>query len=145
MPLVYATSGDLTTWTGTTAPANADRLLRAASILVRNATRAALYDVDQAGKPSDADVLTAFRDATCAQAAMWAAADIDPSEGGVGVAEPAVVSKSMGGRSIQYADLSGSVTVQQDRAKAARELCAEAVAILADAGLTSGMPAVRYG
>ena len=143
--LVYATPTDLAMWAGDPAPINASQLLRSASILVRDATRAALYDVDQAGKPSDSDVLTAFKDATCAQAAMWAAAGIDPTEGGVAIGEPTVASKSMGGRSISYTDLSSSVTVQQDRAKAARELCAEAVAILEAAGLTSGMPAVRYG
>lgn len=138
--LIYATDEDLTDWTGATAPDNADALLRSASILVRDATKAALYDVDSAGKPSDAVILGAFRDATCAQAAMWAAAKIDPTEQGVGVAAPAVVSKSMGGRSITYADLSGSVTVQQDRAKAAKELCDQARAILAAEGLTEGQP-----
>lgn len=143
--LIYATAQDLAAWTGDTAPSNADLLLRSASILVRDATKAALYDVDASGKPSDTDVLEAFTDATCAQAAMWDAADIDPAEGGVGVAAPTVTRKSMGGRSVEYSDLSGSVTVQQDRAKAARTLCDEALAILASAGLLSGMPAVRYG
>lgn len=138
--IVYATSTDLATWTGDTAPANVNNLLRSASILVRNATRAALYDVDSSGKPSDTDILKAFNDATCAQAAMWDAAKIDPSEQGVGVSAPAVVSKSMGGRSVSYADLSGSVTVQQARAKQTVTLSAEALAILANAGLLSGQP-----
>lgn len=138
--LIYATDEDLATWTGTTAPDNADALLRSASILVRDATRAALYDVDPSGKPSDSVISGAFRDATCAQAAMWAAAGIDPVEQGVGVTEPAVVSKSMGGRSVTYADLSGSVTVQQARSTAATTLCDEARAILAAEGLTDGQP-----
>lgn len=138
--LIYATGDDLSDWTGDAAPDNAASLLRSASILVRDATRAALYDVDPSGKPSDDVISGAFRDATCAQAAMWAAAKIDPGEGGVGISAPAVVSKSMGGRSVTYADLSGSVTVQQARAKAATELCDEARAILAAEGLTDGQP-----
>lgn len=142
--LVYATTEDLANWTGEEAPANATPLLRSASILVRGATRAALYDTDAAGKPSDTEVLQAFSDATCSQAAAWGAAGIDPTEQGVGLAAPAVVSKSMGGRSVQYADLSGSVTIQQARAQAATQLCAEALAILAGAGLLSGQPGVGY-
>lgn len=142
--ILYATSTDLASWTGQAAPDDAAALLRSASVLVRTATRAALYDVDSAGKPSDAVILGAFRDATCAQAAAWSAAKINPAEQGLGLGEPGVVSKSMGGRTVQYADLSGSVTIQQQRATAATELCPEARNILAAEGLLDGQPGIGY-
>ncbi|MET9510760.1 hypothetical protein ABZX62_20260 [Streptomyces flavidovirens] len=75
MARVFATVAELETYTGTTAPANAARLLARASRLVSAATKAALYDVDASGYPSDTDVRDAFRDATCAQVDVWAGRD----------------------------------------------------------------------
>jgi hypothetical protein len=69
---VYATTQEYEAFTGQPAPSNITRLLARASRLVSAATRAALYDVDASGYPSDTDIRAAFRDATSAQAAEWA-------------------------------------------------------------------------
>lgn len=104
MVLVYAEASDLAEapWSLDPAPDNADRLIARASQLVRAATRSAVYDVDAAGKPSDEDVLAGFRDAVCAQVAVWVAADIDPSQAGSGQGG-VVAAKGMGPRNVQYA------------------------------------------
>jgi hypothetical protein len=135
--LVYAVADDLVTgnWVQE-APANADALLRKASGLVRRATRAALYDVDGAGKPSDPATLQAFKDATCAQAAAWIEAGIDPGS----LPKPSVVaSKSMGDRSVAYAD---APQVAEKSRSLADDLADEAYDILADAGLLNGQPSL---
>lgn len=133
MPLVYATPDDLTTWTGQPAPDNAEQLIRAASMLVRGATRTAVYATTPGGLPRDEDTLEAFRDATCAQAAWWAAQGIDPDNphGGPRVAQ----SKSIGSASVTYAD---STDILAARAAAANSLGSAALTILTDAGLTGG-------
>lgn len=136
MTLIYATSSDLATWTGTTAPANATQLLRSASLLVRDATAAAYYTVDTAGLPTDAVLLQAFKDATCAQAAAWAALGIDPSIGGV-LTNSVKTSKGIGSASIGYGD-STAATVA--RANALAGLVPEARRILNAAGLVLTAP-----
>ena len=104
MVLVYATTADLAAqpWALSPMPANASRLIARASQLVREATKAAVYDVDPAGKPAEADILAGFRDAVCAQVVTWAEAGIDPAQAGAGQSG-VVASKSYGPRSVQYA------------------------------------------
>lgn len=129
--LVYATPAD---WQD--APENADRLLRLASLLVRGATKTAVYRTTTAGLPTDADVAAAFRDATLVQAQAWTAAGVDPDrplESGPRVAQ----SKSLGSRSVTYADAEHIVSA---RRTSVDYLCREAVQILTDAGLTGGRP-----
>ncbi|MFH8792197.1 hypothetical protein [Streptomyces sp. NPDC017941] len=75
MGRVYATTAELEAFTGQPAPANAPRLLSRASRLVSAATKAALYDTDPAGYPTDTEIRDAFREATCAQVAEWAKRD----------------------------------------------------------------------
>lgn len=133
--LIYATSAQLDDWLDGPLPANATTLLRSASLLVRGATVASVYDVDTAGLPTDPAVLTAFRDATCAQAAMWSTAGIDPAGGGVASSAP-VRSKKLGSGSVDYdTSVNASVTAFTAKQAAARELCAEAYMILRQAGL----------
>ena len=75
--MTYATAADLAASdflpTGLTAPtgAEATRLLSRASRMVDSMLRRAVYDVDTDGLPTDADVIVAVRDATCAQACWW--------------------------------------------------------------------------
>lgn len=135
--LTYAAAADLTDpqWGMILTEAEAAPLLRAASGIVRHATRAALYDVDGAGKPSDPDVIEAFRDATCAQVAFWRSARIDPAAGGMDKPSPTVASKSMGDRSVTYNDPSTATAVIQARSAAAQDICMDAWRILRDAGL----------
>jgi len=131
MVLVYAADADLTAWIiPTPLPANSATLLRSASFLVHSFTMTALYGVDDAGKPSDATVLQAFNDATCAQAASWIAAGVDPVSGGIPTAAP-VRSKRIGSAGIDYdTSANSSATVLQAKREAATTLCAEAVMIL---------------
>ena len=113
-----------------------DRALRAASRRVRHATRAARYDVGTSGLPTDPDVVEAMRDATVAQCLLWLANGIDP-EKPLDQPPQKPLSKAMGGRSISLSGDDPSVTAA--RLQAAKDLCDDAVLILADAGLT-GQP-----
>ena len=132
---VYATTADLTTWSEAPAPANAAGLLRSASLLVEAATKAAVYDTGADGKPTAGAVADAFRDATCAQAAMWSAAGIDPAGGGVASSAP-VRSKKLGSGAIDYdTSVNASVTAFEAKRAAATTLCLEAWLILQQAGL----------
>jgi hypothetical protein len=56
-------------------PEDLTRLLLRASELVDDYTRTAIYDVDDDDFPTDADVIAAFRDATCAQVEFWLTSD----------------------------------------------------------------------
>lgn len=138
--LTYATVDDLTVWTGQVAPDNAVQLLRSASGLVRRSTVTAVYTVTPSGAPSNPDVADAFRDATCAQAAAWAAAGIDPVGGAAGVASERVpTSSSIGGASVTYGTTGDAAAA---RTAALTELCDEAAYLLAEAGML-GHPGVR--
>jgi len=141
MTLVYATSSDYSTWSGAdTGPDNVDQLLRSASLLVRDATAAAYYQVDTTGLPSDAILLQAFNDATCAQVSAWVAAGIDPNAVGL-LTTPIVRAKALDGGSVDYdTSLSASVTAFQARQQIATGLCVEAQRILASSGLVLTAP-----
>lgn len=65
--LVYATAEQLAAWTGQPAPADADRLLARASEDIDDALATAVYDTDSTGMPTDAEIVSALADATCAQ------------------------------------------------------------------------------
>lgn len=138
--LMYATTTDLAAppWNLADTPDNADLLLTRASLLVRKATRAARYDVDGAGKPSDPDVLQAFTAATCSQVQTWVAAGIDPSTVGLATDAGLVASKSRGDRSISFTQVSAGVAAA--RSEAAKCLDQAAMDILAVAGLLDGQP-----
>ncbi|WP_151480627.1 hypothetical protein [Streptomyces albicerus] len=70
--MAYATSAEYQTYTGQTPPADIDRLLaRASELLDSDVLLGAVYDVDASGLPTDADVIKAFSDATCAQVEYW--------------------------------------------------------------------------
>lgn len=71
MAPVYATSEDLASYLGETAPANADALLRAASLLVDGLLIGAVYATDSKQQPTDDGVADALVDATVMQAAYW--------------------------------------------------------------------------
>lgn len=67
MARIYATPEQYTAWSGQPAPSDADRLLARASEDIDDALRAAVYDTDTAGMPTDQSVRDALSDATCAQ------------------------------------------------------------------------------
>jgi hypothetical protein len=138
--LVYATSGDLAAWTGTTAPANATSLLRSASLLVRDATASAFYAADTTGLPTDTATLQAFNDATCAQAAYWAANGIDPAAGALPTAG-VLRGKKIGSASLDY-DTAAAVNpaVLAARMDSVENLVPEAARILRAAGVNTYGP-----
>lgn len=128
--LVYADEADLSTHVAEL-PDNADVLLRFASVLVRRATRFDVYDTTPAGMPDDPWVIDAFRDATCVQAAMWAANGVDPSAGSAGV-DGGVESSSIAGGTVKYD------TSHVDEARASVDtLSPMALAVLRAEGLAS--------
>lgn len=97
MGRVYATSADYQTYSGQTPPADIDRrLARASELIDSDVTKAAWYDTDDAGLPTNATVVEAFANATCAQVEFWSQVgeQVDTSGPIQGV--------SLGGLSIQY-------------------------------------------
>lgn len=97
----FATTGDLVTYTGLPLPADARRLLIAASREVERLTRTAVYAVDTSGVPTDAAVAEALRDATC-EIVSWGQLTGDPTG-----AIAAVSSASIGGVSLSFAKGAG--------------------------------------
>lgn len=134
--IVYATADDYATWTGGAAPGNIASLLRSASIRIYGATSAAYYDADaDTGLPTDAGVIEALKDATCAQAAVWAGLGIDPNLSALDVTAPRR-SKRLGAAGVDYdTSAATSSAAFQARQSAATDLCEEAVMILQQAGL----------
>ena len=63
--MAYATSADLATFTGAPETADDDRMLREASEDINDALRGAFYD------PTDANIVLALQNATCAQVEYW--------------------------------------------------------------------------
>lgn len=126
--IIYAASGDLTSGTApwfAAVPANADGLLRWASILVARATNRDLYT----DAPAVGDA-PALRDATCAQVAAWSAQGVDPAKGGTDVNGPVKSS------TILSAKVDRDTTAAVQAAADARDgLCSLAVDILQSAGL----------
>lgn len=133
--LVYATVGDLTPEWVNTAPADAARLIRYASILVGRETMLALYDTDASGMPTETVVLNAFRAATCAQVAAWMGAGIDPAAGPAGQSSE-VAAESVGGDSVTYVTTGAAERVSA----AVAELAPAARDLLALAGLLANPP-----
>ena len=127
---VYATTADFETWDEDheyTTPSNSR--LRRASSTVDGLTRLSVYDVDEDGMPTDADVDQAFTEATCAQAAYWD--DTDDVTGADSQAGPTKIgSVSFGG-----SGASGGAT--NTKSAASSRIAPEAVEILANAGLLS--------
>lgn len=123
VPDMLAQPADLAAWTGATAPANAVPLLRSATSLVLSASGASYYAADPAtGLATDPVVAKVLSDATCIQAAAWAAMGIDPLLGGVQTA--AVASqKSIGTARLMYA---GAAQAAAARANALTELVPDA-------------------
>lgn len=71
MTVAYADADALTAYLGTSAPADADRLLERASELLDDKVRAAFDVDDDTDLPTDADVATALEQAACAQVEFW--------------------------------------------------------------------------
>lgn len=128
----YATAEDLNEWAQWDPPIESPvPLLREASALVERSTRTALYSTDRDGYPVDTELRTAFREATCAQAALWHRLGIDPTLGVAGLTQTAqVTAKSIGSASLSYATSERS---EADLVAALQQLCEQAQAILSGA------------
>jgi hypothetical protein len=124
---VYATPADMATYTGTTAPADAEALLAKASrFLGSNVFKLCWFRADADGLPTDPTVSAAFRDAVCAQAAWWD--ELGDSTGAVGA--------GYGSVSIGSVSLGRSVTNVSGSASPAREIAQEVMDILQAPELT---------
>jgi hypothetical protein len=128
MGMVFATAAEYESYTGQPAPANAARLLARASRLISQETKAALYDVDASGYPSDPDVRRAFRDATSAQVSVWA----DRDAAAAGTSDDLA---STPWTSVKAGELSFSRPSAPEATSDDTKLTAEAVEILAELGL----------
>lgn len=142
MSIVYATSADYTDEYGTPAPSNVTVLLKSASRLVRAATRCDVYDVDDAGKPTDTVTLAAFVEATIVQAHAWVTLGIDPATGGLQTSGSVISSESKsldgGSKSTTYDNsLNTSVAAFQTRQDLITDLTPEALQVLQDAKLAT--------
>ncbi|MFD3594275.1 hypothetical protein ACFWU5_16225 [Nocardia sp. NPDC058640] len=135
--LTYADPDDLADGWLTELPDEpvAVRLIRCASQLVRAATRLDLYDAYPSGLPVDLDIAEAMRDATCAHAAMWHLAGIDPIAGTVG-REIGIASQTADGGSVTYADTISAEEIE----RSLTTLSPAAMRILRNAGLASTRP-----
>jgi hypothetical protein len=69
--MAYATVTDLETWLGEPPPFDAARQLDRASALVDANLMGFIYPVDSTGAPTDATVITGFKNAVCAQIEWW--------------------------------------------------------------------------
>lgn len=147
MTVVYASAQDYSTWVGDSGimPTNISQLLRSASLLIAEETKAAYYDADaDTSLPTDPTILQAFNDATCAQAMVWAQLGIDPNLGGLDVQAPKR-GKGIGTARIDY----DTSVVTSAAAFAARQqlvtgLCLQAQTILRQVGVLS-MRTWTYG
>lgn len=113
VPDMLAQPTDLANWTGTTAPGNATALLREATSMVLSATLGGYYAVDPVtGLATDPVVAKVLNDATCIQAAAWAALGYDPNLGGIITAGVESQTK-IGSASIVFADAAAAAAAKQ--------------------------------
>lgn len=98
--LTYATADDLGAYT-TEIPDDVHVYIMAASNLVRGATRAARYEVDQAGKPVDPWHIDAMKSAVCWTVVEWITAGLHPAGGKAGQ-DPVPASSSIAGGTVAY-------------------------------------------
>ena len=132
VPDFLAQPSDLAAWTGAAAPGNATALLRSATSLVLEATLGAYYPVDPlTGLSTDTATAKVLTDATCIQAAAWAAIGYDPATGGV-VTALVAEEKSIGSAKLKYA---GAAAAAQAKQTAATGLVPDAVRKLAQNNL----------
>jgi len=107
-------------------PVDLSRLLDRATDLIDDYLRTAVYDVDDDGEPTDADVIAVLRDATCAQVEFWLAGDEEDD-----ILGP-VQGVALGGMQVQYGAADNPVAPHYLAPRAAR--------ILRNAGLYSNDP-----
>jgi len=137
IPTALATPQDLATWTENTAPANATALLRSATTLVLDATETAYYAVDTAtGLATDPIIITALKEATCIQAATWAAIGYNPLTGGI-ITATVKGSKKIGSASVTVI---GAEAAAASQAGASAALVPEAIRRLRLANLLGDGP-----
>lgn len=122
---VYANTAELAKFLEEAPPAQPRRKLRHASSIVERHTKCAIYDTDANGFPTKAEVIAAFRDATCAQVGWWGETGDEFGTGG------------------QWDSVKiGSVALSGRRSSVSsggeEELAPEATTILGNAGLLPG-------
>lgn len=127
--MAHATSQEYADYTQTTAPTGIGLMLTRASRDVDRALLTAVYDVED-GVATDADVLTALKEATIEQVASWVPAGEDGTGAAVVYTDVAIGSVKLSGRT--SAGSSGG--------SGARPLAPQARQVLELAGLTGHSP-----
>jgi len=122
----YATAAELATFTDQDTPDGVDAMLERASEVIDDHTRTAVYAVDGNDLPTDAAIIAAFRDSTCAQVEFWMAGDVEDDI--LGPVQGVVLS----GMQLQYGAGANRITPLELAPRAAR--------ILRIAGLYRGDP-----
>lgn len=133
---IYADPASWIAWSGQDeAPDSFVSLVRSASRAVQAATGLWRYTVDGENLPIDANLMDAFRDATCAQISALVALDIDPAAGGTleGGFETSV---KIGSAQVQY---TGAESVMAARQATGQGLCPESIGILQNAAQFAGV------
>ncbi|QIS18533.1 hypothetical protein [Nocardia terpenica] len=120
------------------ADGDARRYLRAATQIVRFATKNDLYDATPAGLPTDPVLADALAVATCVQVREWIHNGINPLAGAAGLT-PVVTSAATNGSSVSYNDTEQASA----RARLLTGLADTAYSVLRTAGLGSSMAARR--
>lgn len=137
MTILYATTADLAAWiTPETVPDNGAALIRSASLLITEETQTAYYAASTStGLPTDTAVIAAFKDATCAQCAVWINLGVDPNLAGYDAKSPVKGSKILGGEVSYDTSGSSSATAFAAKQRLITELCPESQRILRQANL----------
>lgn len=95
MARVYATPDEYADWLGVDdPPTGSETALRRASMVVDQMLLGAVYDVDDDRLPTNADVVEALRDATCAQAEYARATGDASLVGAAGITQVSIGSLS---------------------------------------------------
>jgi hypothetical protein len=133
----YATVSDLVNYMGPTAeiPADAKQRIAGSEVRVRNATKLALYPVDENDDPRDDFVVAAFRDAVCADAQARIIAGLP--EGTV-IGPSPMREQAIPGATIQYQIDPGAQQATNLLTKG--QLAPTALLILDNVGLLNGSP-----
>lgn len=131
--MAHATSQEYEDYTGATAPADIGLKLTRASRLVDKELLCAVYDVDDTGTATDAEVLAALRDATCEQVAAWVASGTEDGTGAAPVYQDVQIGSVRLGRGATSGGAGGG-------GSAATRLAPQARMVLEQARLTGHAP-----
>lgn len=128
---IYATESDYRNWVEDQDATISARLLRQASRVVDEILIGAVYDTDPIDQPTDPDLIQAFADATCAQAA-W----MDAAGDTTGSSDTATIGSASIG-SVSYTGASAATVAPAGHTLSGASIAPAALRELRGAGLTT--------